>query len=270
VLIECGFGPIHVPGFDNYEIGSQGTYRDGTHLRQGLSMNLFDTDIIHFLNQFAQRSRFVDDLSNSLSSNQTVVPIVAILWWAWFRDKGENKENRRIIVSSIFLCTAAIFIARLLAVTLPYRERPLHNSLLQFRLPFRESPDSLIRWSSFPSDHAVFLFCLATTVFFLSRKLGIVVYCYVLIICGVRVYLGIHYPTDILAGAVIGIGIACLILVEPLKEFLSAKPLLWSERTPSSFYPCMYLVTFLFGTMFDSLRTIASSAWRASHSFMHH
>ena len=267
MLIECGLDPIHVPGFDSYETGLQGTYRAGIHLCQGQSMNLFDTDIIHFLNQFAQRSRFVDDLTNSLSSNQTVIPIVAILWWAWFR---ENKENRRIIVSSIFLCTIAIFLARLLAATLPYRERPLHNSLLQFRLPFRESPDSLIRWSSFPSDHAVFLFCLATSVFFLSRRLGIAVYCYVFIICGVRVYLGIHYPTDILAGAVIGIGIACLILIDPLRDFLSAKPLLWAERTPTSFYPCMYLVTFLFGTMFDPLRSIASNVWRASHSFMHH
>jgi len=233
-------------------------------------MNSFDTNIIHFLNQFAQRSRFFDGLCNSLSSNQTVVPIVVILWWAWFRQRGESKTSRQIIVCSIFLSTIAIFIARVLAITLPYRERPLRISLLQFRLPFGESPDSLIRWSSFPSDHAVFLFCLATSIFFLSRRLGVAVYCYVSIICGARIYLGIHYPTDILAGAVIGIGIGSLILIKPLKDFLSNRPILWAERTPTSFYPCMYLVTFLFGTMFDSVRTIASNAWRMSHTRLHH
>jgi undecaprenyl-diphosphatase len=234
-------------------------------------MNPFDTSVIHFLNQFAQRSRFFDYLNGVVSTNQllTAAPIVAIFWWAWFRDR-ENRENRRIIISSIFLCTAAIFVARALAVTLPYRERPLRNPLLQFRLPFDENPSILIRWSSFPSDHAVFLFCLATSVFFLSRRVGSAVLCYVFIICGSLVYLGIHYPTDILAGAVLGTSIACLTLIEPFRDFLSSKPMLWAERSPTSFYPCFYLITFLFGTMFDSLRTIAAAAWRATHGFIHH
>jgi undecaprenyl-diphosphatase len=239
---------------------------------QGPSMSPFDTNILHFLNQFAQKSRFFDYLNVVGSDNLllTVAPIVAIFWWAWFRDEGKNKENRQIIISSIFLCTAAIFVARALALALPYRERPLRNPLLQFRIPFGENPNVLIRWSSFPSDHAVFLFGLATSVFFLSRRLGSAVFCYVFLICWSLVYLGVHYPTDILAGAAVGTGIACLTLIKRFRAFLSSKPLAWAERSPSSFYPCFYLVTFLFGTMFDSLRAIAVAAWRASHGFIHH
>lgn len=234
-------------------------------------MNPFDWHILHFLNQFAQRSQFFDYLNAAASTNPllTSAPLVAIFWWAWFRDNGKNREDRRIIISSIFLCTAAIFIARFLALSLPYRERPLRNPLLQFRVPFAETPTVLIKWSSFPSDHAVFLFCLATSVFFLSRKLGTVVLCYVSLVCCSLVYLGIHYPTDILAGAALGTGIACLTLIKPFRDLLSSRTVLWAEHSPTSFYSCFYLITFLFGTMFDPLRTIAAIAWHASRTLIH-
>ncbi len=234
-------------------------------------MNPFDYNIIHFLNQFAEKSQVFDYLNAAGSNNPllTSAPIVAIFWWAWFRDSEKNAEDRQIIISSLFLCATALFVARTLALTLPYRERPL-RTIPQFRIPFSETPTVLMRWSSFPSDHAVFLFCLATSVFFLSRKLGIAVLCYVSLICCSLVYLGIHYPTDLLAGAALGTGIACLTLIKPFRDSLSAKTLLWSERSPSSFYPSFYLVAFLFGTMFDSLRSIAGLTWRASRSLLHH
>ena len=82
--------------------------------------------------------------------------------------------------------------------------------------------------------------------------------------------MGDHYPTDILAGALLGISIGLLLLIKGLRDFLSSMPMLWHERSPASFYPCFYLITFLFGTMFDPLRSIVSAAHHAGHYFMHH
>ena len=58
---------------------------------------------------------------------------------------------------------------------------------------------------SFPSGHATFFFALSTGIFFYHRKLGILFY--VSTVCMVigRVISGIHYPSDIVAGAIIGI-----------------------------------------------------------------
>lgn len=62
----------------------------------------------------------------------------------------------------------------------------------------------------FPSGHALFFFGFSTIVFFYNRKLGLFSYLLSILICLARVAAGIHYPSDILAGALLGtlIGIA--------------------------------------------------------------
>ncbi len=64
---------------------------------------------------------------------------------------------------------------------------------------------------SFPSGHTIFMFALATSIFFYDKKFGTVLYiCAVLIGIG-RIAAGVHYPSDIFAGAVFGIAISMLV-----------------------------------------------------------
>ncbi|MBU1916457.1 phosphatase PAP2 family protein, partial [Patescibacteria group bacterium] len=64
---------------------------------------------------------------------------------------------------------------------------------------------------SFPSDHAIISFALAFSVLMLHRRLGAV-----LLICAGavavgRVLVGVHYPLDVLAGAILGTAWALII-----------------------------------------------------------
>ncbi|MDB5237412.1 MAG: Undecaprenyl pyrophosphate phosphatase [Parcubacteria group bacterium] len=70
---------------------------------------------------------------------------------------------------------------------------------------------------SFPSGHALFFFAFSTGVYFVNKKLGVLFYILTIFICLARVAAGIHYPSDILAGAVLGIlaGIAVARIVQP-------------------------------------------------------
>lgn len=60
------------------------------------------------------------------------------------------------------------------------------------------------RWS-FPSGHALSSFAAATALFFFHKKTGLLAYLLAACIAFSRLYASVHYPTDVLAGAVLGI-----------------------------------------------------------------
>lgn len=68
---------------------------------------------------------------------------------------------------------------------------------------------------SFPSGHSQASFVAATAIYMNHRKWGIAAYVLAVLIAFSRLYLYVHFPTDVLAGAAIGIcvGIAVSILI---------------------------------------------------------
>ena len=58
---------------------------------------------------------------------------------------------------------------------------------------------------SFPSGHIAFLFALAMTVYFFNIKIGWIFLCLSFLVGLARVFVGIHYPLDILGGIIVGI-----------------------------------------------------------------
>lgn len=72
----------------------------------------------------------------------------------------------------------------------------------------------------FPSCHAANTFALAAAVAVLLRRRGIVafIYAWALVTCYSRIYLGVHYPGDILVGAIVGTA-ASLLCVLPTRHY---------------------------------------------------
>jgi undecaprenyl-diphosphatase len=58
---------------------------------------------------------------------------------------------------------------------------------------------------SFPSGHAAFYFALSAGVYFYNRKLGISFFVVSVLIGIARVFVGVHWPLDILGGVLVGL-----------------------------------------------------------------
>ena len=95
----------------------------------------------------------------------------------------------------------------------PYLAHPHHAHLLIAR-----SHDA-----SFPSDHATGAFALAFGVWLYDRAIGSMLLVLAAIISFARVYVGTHYPGDVVAGAAIGMAVAALLyLFPPARRLIEA------------------------------------------------
>jgi undecaprenyl-diphosphatase len=63
---------------------------------------------------------------------------------------------------------------------------------------------------AFPSDHAVMAGAVAAGLWLVSRRLGVVATVAAVLMAGTRVYVGAHWPGDVLAGLVLGAAVTLI------------------------------------------------------------
>lgn len=227
-------------------------------------MNSFDYEIITCFNQYSQHSWLFDNMVRFLSGNNLLKGGVfaTLIWWEWFLRDEHISYNQECIIATLLSCSVAIILARALALTLPFRIRPLHDEMLSFLLPYGMKATALEGWSSFPSDHAVLYFSLSTGLVFVSRKMGVLALSYAMLLIALpRIYLGLHYPTDIIAGALIGMTIALLGNIY-LRKVISLHYIVnLSHAKPNVFYPLFFLLTYQIADMFNGIRSIGEAGF---------
>ncbi len=219
-------------------------------------MNFLDGSILPLLNAYSRQSVFFDNLVGWIAINPLLKGgvLATLVWWLWFR-RGASQTGRERVLAALLACFPAIALARGLAAALPMRLRPLHEPGAGFVVPHGVDQSVLDGWSSFPSDHAVLFFTIATGLLYISRPAGAFALAYAAVFIGIpRVYLGYHYPTDVLAGAVMGIAIGWLGVpyLAGKRSFRSAFS--WLDSRPAVFYPFFFLVTYQIADLFSSSR----------------
>lgn len=115
--------------------------------------------------------------------------------------KSSDKNTKRMVVISLVAATFARFGVKSLILHFYDRPRPfviLPDVHQLTTVPLYEY------YQSFPSGHAIFFFALSACVYFFNKKLGMWLTVASIIIGIGRVFVGVHWPSDILAAFVLG------------------------------------------------------------------
>ncbi|WP_216595014.1 phosphatase PAP2 family protein [Collimonas arenae] len=218
--------------------------------------------MINWLNQFTVMSAPFNQIVHYISGSNLFkgFPVMGLIWYFWFRDSDPKSDTRRIIIATLLGCVVAVFIARVANNLGPYQPRPFANLALAHQtyigLPVPES-QALYIWSSFPSDHAALFFSLATGIFLISRSAGWLAYLYVLIFIALpRVYLGLHYPTDIFAGGILGIACVALSTRASVTRLYDGYCVTLMNRYPAAFQTALFIISTEIGVMFGDIRLL--------------
>lgn len=228
-------------------------------------LSTFDESLFHKINALAGTSPELDVLVADIAANPMFkgVFVMLLFWGLWFSRNRPYRSRREELIAVLVIAAIAILAGRVLALSLPFRFRPLHDPNLLINRAFGSSTGELEGWSSMPSDHAAMFFALATGLYRVSRPVGIVALLHaVVVICLPRVYLGFHFPSDLLVGGLVGIAMS-LILTPVVTRGLAWRGLLVRAIDyPSLFYPAAFFATLQVALMFEPMRLLLKEAFQ--------
>lgn len=152
----------------------------------------------------------LDELMWWVSARITWIPLYIFLFYLIFRKY--NLKFAFLFLAFVVLC---IIVADTLSVfalkNFIQRYRPTHNLLLKENLHLYEiSKGNYYAGGKFGfvSSHAANFFVLVSSFFFVFRKTfwktSVLLLFVAILICFSRIYLGVHYLTDLLGGAILG------------------------------------------------------------------
>ncbi len=230
-------------------------------------MNPVDQYLLELLNGFAHRSLILD-AAVSFLADQAVFKgalVTSLLWLAWFQRDPGQKLRRELVISTLAATVAALLLTKIIRSLVPFRLRPIQDPAVIFTLPYHVTSETLWNWSSFPSDTAAFDFALSVGVVLMWGRWGWLVILYSLaVICVPRIYLGYHYPSDVVVGALIGSLVTLTLCRKEIRIPLSRRLLLWSDDYPGTFYCAFFLLTYEIAAVFENTRQILTAAWKLS------
>lgn len=165
-----------------------------------------DLDILNALNGFAAAHDAFEDPVTFYNTVSVFLfaGLLAVLFLL-----GRRQGARAAVAAgagAALALGAAQVIARLVDRPRPYADHALHVFVARSSDP------------SFPSDHTTAAFAIAVAVWLRFRRLGWVALAFAAALAVGRVFVGAHYPSDIVAGAALGSLAALVLWAPPLRR----------------------------------------------------
>lgn len=191
----------------------------------------WDIDLLVYLRSFVDPHTTLAQFVSIYADLPVFVVVLSLVIWWLLGVYHRSDVYRREALKAFFMIASVFVVYAILNQFLPERPRP--ETIVPGIAPLIDhTPDN-----SFPSGHAAFAAAatVAVAMLFERRWLTIFVWLIGLDMCVVRVMAGIHYPSDIIAGWIIGTLVAYSVHISTHRyswiydRFLVA-PLLWFAR----------------------------------------
>ena len=155
-----------------------------------------DYTMYSLINGLAGRFLALDKVMVFITQNFQYLFAIALLL-IWFKKDTKEKvtANRKVAILAMMTMLIALGINQIIGLVY-FRPRPY--TLHAAHLLVKASVDP-----SFPSDHATFAFALALPILVVNKYFGRVMIAMALLLSFSRVFVGIHYPMDVVGGAII-------------------------------------------------------------------
>jgi undecaprenyl-diphosphatase len=171
-----------------------------------------DFRLEQWINHPAGNHAVFDPLMKHAAGWGEIIFILVVAVWflvGWIRGLPLDRQG----AITALLATGVALLANVIVAEIWTRPRPFitHPGDVTQLLPHAAD-------ASFPSDHAAAGFAIVAVLIAYRPKFGIVAALFALLMAYARVYVGIHYPGDVLAGALIGliVGFAMVRWLSPL------------------------------------------------------
>ncbi|MEV7449047.1 phosphatase PAP2 family protein [Streptomyces nigra] len=187
-----------------------------------------DVELLYDINGLAKDApHWFDRVMEYVGEYGVLLGLVLAVLWCWWTVRRRGAEDAASSVAALVWAPLAAGIAVL--VNVPIRgfvERPR---------PFNDHQGLEVLVSgktdySFVSDHATIAMALGVALFVANRKFGLVGIGLALLEGFCRVYMGVHYPTDVVGGFALGTAVA--LLLSPLAMALLTPLMSAIERSP--------------------------------------
>lgn len=167
-----------------------------------------DINIFYFFNNLAGQSRIFDILVTFLAAYLQYFLVLAFILLLYFSGYTKPEKLRIFLVTIIAIAVSRLGVAEFIRF-LYHRPRPF-LTLQVHKLLSSGWFYSDTEWS-FPSGHSAFFFAMATVIYLYNKKWGIGFFIAAILMNISRIIAGVHYPSDILGGAVIGVVVGYII-----------------------------------------------------------
>jgi len=166
----------------------------------------------------------LDQMVQILTSGLTWIPLYVMLFFVVMRNNETMGQIALVVGSAIFCVLLADGLVDGIIKQLAERWRPSNDPTFKYMVQVVD--DIRPKGYSFCSAHAANTMSLAVffSLLIRSKMLTITLVIWSLINCWTRLYLGVHYPSDILCGMIIGIIVGILVYLLYYKIYLRISP----------------------------------------------